>query len=221
MTGSAAAGSIRTAAAVSSFSPFTFASITASIATNPLPIELLSFTANYNGHSVDLKWKTATEVNNDFFTVERSTDAQNFSSIGIVYSKATGGNSTSPLSYYLNDADVKEGTYYYRLKQVDYDGHSSYSKVAVVPITEENAVFVIKPNPTSGTSDIVYNCNDAENPTLNVFDSRGRLVLTKTISCVKGENVTSLDLSEQSEGLFYVTLTTSTNVYKSKLVRNK
>lgn len=220
MTGSAALGTIRTAAAVTAFSPFTFSSISVSLVTNPLPVELLNFSANYNGQSVDLNWKTASEKNNDYFNVERSTDVEHFTFIGQVASKAGRGNSTTELSYYLNDNNVKEGTYYYRLKQVDFNGKFNYSGIVSVVIDgQQNNVFSIKPNPTANTSDVIYHCNSSQNATINVYDSRGRMVIMKTINCIKGENVTNIDLSGQPEGIFYVTLTTAENVYKSKLLK--
>ncbi len=221
MTGGVAAGSIRTSAVVTSFSPFTFASVSASLATNPLPIELLNFTANYNGQSVDVTWNTATEVNNNYFDVERSVDAENFASIKKVPSKASGGNSSYTLSYGMNDADVKEGVYYYRLKQTDFDGSVSYSGIVSVTIESVNAVFTIKPNPTTSMSDVIYFCENNESANVNVYDTRGRLIISKTINCVKGENVTSIDLGEQPDGLFYITLTAGNNVYKSKLLKSK
>lgn len=221
MTGSAALGTIQTSGAVTSFSPFTFASISATLATNPLPVELLTFNAIYNGQSVDVTWNTATEINNSYFNVERSIDAQNFVSITQVPSKAIGGNSTSLLSYSFNDADVKEGVYYYRLKQTDFGGNIKYSAIAPVTIDAQNSIFMVRPNPTANTADIIYHCSGSENANIKVYDARGRLVISKTINCIKGENVTNIDLREQPDGLFYITLTTGNNVFKSKLLKTK
>lgn len=221
MTGAVAAGSVRTAAVVTAFSPFTFSSISGGLPVNPLPIELLSFTANYNGQSVDVNWNTATEINNDYFDVERSTDAENFISIKKFASKAVGGNSTASLNYAMNDVDVTNGVYYYRLKQTDLDGSISYSGIVSVTIENMNAVFTIKPNPTTSTSEIIYYCSGTESASINVYDARGRLIISKTINCVKGENLTSIDLGEQPDGLFYITLTAANNVYTSKLLKSK
>lgn len=188
--------------------------------TTPLPIELLTFEAAYNGKTIDVKWITASELNNDYFTVERSTNAIDFSDIGTVPSKATNGNSTSPLDYYLNDADVQPGVYYYRLKQTDFNGTYKHSNIVSVTI-DDNAIFIIKPNPTTTTSDIIYTCFGSENATLKVFDYRGRLVVSKDLLCIKGQNISTIDLSEQPDGMFFVTLTTNEKVYKTKLLKSK
>lgn len=188
--------------------------------TTPLPIELLTFEAAYNGKTVDVKWITASEVNNNYFTVERSTNAIDFNDIGTVPSKAINGNSSSPLDYYLNDADVQSGVYYYRLKQTDFNGTYNYSNIVSVTI-DDNAIFIIKPNPTTTTSDVIYTCFGSENATLKVFDYRGRLVVSKDLLCTKGQNITTIDLSEQPDGMFFVTLTTNEKVYKTKLLKSK
>lgn len=188
--------------------------------TTPLPIELLTFEAAYNGKTVDVKWITASEVNNNYFTVERSTNAIDFNDIGTVPSKAINGNSSSPLDYYLNDADVQSGIYYYRLKQTDFNGTYNYSNIVSVTI-DDDAIFIIKPNPTTTTSDVIYTCFGSENATLKVFDYRGRLVVSKDLLCTKGQNISTIDLSEQPDGMFFVTLTTNEKVYKTKLLKSK
>lgn len=188
--------------------------------TGPLPVELLSFDAEYNGESVDVTWTTASEINNDYFTVERSRDAANFNSIGTVPSQSANGNSTVHLSYYLNDREVETGVYYYRLKQTDFNGTYKNSDVVSVTI-DENGVFSIKPNPTAAITDIIYTCSGSENAIIKVFDNRGRLAVSKNILCNKGQNVTTIDLSEQPDGVFFVTLIANGKVYKTKLVKNK
>jgi autotransporter-associated beta strand protein len=146
--GLAGPGSI-TSDIVLSFSPFNFGSESAGV--NPLPIELLSFTAIFNGKEVDLKWVTATEINNDFFTIERSKDGVNFQEVAIVPSKSLNGNSTISISYFFQDHLNMSGEYYYRLKQSDFDGKFSYSKVVAVKIKSNSLLeFNLFPNPNNG-----------------------------------------------------------------------
>lgn len=184
-----------------------------------LPIELLRFDAAYNGKNVDVTWATATELNNDYFVVERSEDGTNFNKIATVDSKALHGKSESTLHYEFNDPDVKTGVYYYRLKQVDFDFKTKTSDVVTVVIVNDNDVFSVKPNPTSNSAEVSYYCYSNENATLRVYDNRGRLLTERQISCAKGQNKSDLSLDSEAEGLYIITLTTSNKVYKTKLVK--
>jgi hypothetical protein len=98
---------------------------------NPLPIELLSFTAKYQDGIVLLNWATGSEINNDYFTLERSRDALNAEIIGFVDGA---GNSSRTLHYQFVDRDPLPGISYYRLKQTDYDGSFEYSQWVAVQV---------------------------------------------------------------------------------------
>jgi hypothetical protein len=138
---------------LSSFSQFGIATPTIV----PLPVGLLSFTAVINGKDVDLKWETATEVNNDFFTVERSPDALEF---GFVDKVKGAGNSTQPLGYFTKDNQPLPGVSYYRLKQTDFDGHFKYSNVVPVNFVSGGfEVLNIYNNPASGMIEITLSSN--------------------------------------------------------------
>jgi hypothetical protein len=113
----------------------------------PLPIELLSFDADVVLNEVELNWTTATEQNNDFFTVQRSVNGEVWEAIG---EKIKGGGNTTELRHYkTTDGMPHEGVSYYRLKQTDYDGQFSYSSIKRV---ELSSVYQLKafPNPTDG-----------------------------------------------------------------------
>ena len=142
VTGVLPSGTI-TASGVSSFSPFTLAS-TAPRPANPLPIELLFFRAKPNGKVVDLTWATASEKDNDYFTVERSKDGIRFDPV----LKVPGaGNSTEALYYYEVDERPLPGISYYRLKQTDFDGTFSYSNIVAVQMPVDDQTFAVFPNP--------------------------------------------------------------------------
>ena len=151
------------------FNPITMGSLTAD---NPLPVELLNFNAVMNNRIVDLTWQTASEHNNDFFTVERSADGFNFEPI--LY-KDGAGNSTTLLSYSDKDVQPLEGVSYYRLKQTDFDGAFEYSEIRVVS-TSDDAQVLVYPNPSSG------NVNIRSNQVLKniqLITADGRIVLTE------------------------------------------
>ncbi len=94
-----------------------------------LPIELAEFTAEKSGTSVNVKWTTFTEKNNAYFTIERAADATNWEPLSVVMGQ---GNSNKPFSYGMFDSSPLKGVSYYRLKQTDYNGTFSYSRIVAV-----------------------------------------------------------------------------------------
>jgi hypothetical protein len=186
-----------------------------------LPIELLSFDADYNGKSVDLLWETATETNNNYFTIDRSTDGNDYTFLAKVPSKAAGGTSTSALSYTLNDPSVKSGHYYYRLKQTDLNGTYKYSAVATVTVDNLQDVFSLKPNPAENSVEILYRCNSDESALLKVFDFKGQQIVATEVQCSAGNNTSKLDLSLLPDGMYFVSLGANGKLYKTKLVIQK
>lgn len=97
----------------------------------PLPVELLSFTAQQTQQQVILEWLTATETNNAGFVVERSADARNWENIGWVEGH---GNANRMIRYQYLDRQPLQGINYYRLKQVDYDGAYEYHKIVALRV---------------------------------------------------------------------------------------
>ncbi len=115
--------------------------------TSALPIELIEFTANYRATEKDvlIKWVTSSEVNNDYFTVEKSIDAQNFEELTIVQGA---GNSNQVLNYSTLDEKPYNGISYYRLKQTDFNGQFKYSNIVSVNINHGEPIVRVYPNPT-------------------------------------------------------------------------
>ncbi len=112
----------------------------------PLPVELLSFYARLQGQEVLLTWQTASEINNDRFEVYRANNNGNWHKIGEVDGA---GNSQSELHYQFTDTKAPIGEVYYRLRQVDFDGSSSYSHIETVRIAAAKPVQTLRlyPNP--------------------------------------------------------------------------
>ncbi|MBK9731259.1 MAG: T9SS type A sorting domain-containing protein [Chitinophagaceae bacterium] len=109
-----------------------------------LPIELFSFTAKQQSKEVLLAWSTASEVNNDYFSLERSSNAIDFESIGDVNGA---GTSKEILNYFFTDEHPGAGINYYRLKQTDYDGQHSYSNIEAVDFRTDPLAITAYPNP--------------------------------------------------------------------------
>lgn len=108
-----------------------------------LPIELLNFSCNDVGNSVLLEWQTASEINNDYFEIERSSNGIDWEALMQI--KGAGTTNTIQ-SYNFLDEVIVEGIHYYRLKQVDYDGKFSYSHICGTEIQPNNKLIVY-PNP--------------------------------------------------------------------------
>lgn len=170
-TGNAASGTIISSGAVTSFSPFTLASTTSA---NPLPIELVEFVAIPLGDYVELQWSTLSELNNDYFTVERSADGIEFMEIGFL---AGAGTTQERINYNYEDNSPLVGINYYRLKQTDFDKSISYSEIIKVDLQAPEQI-ILYPNPVNQSGIVNVNTKD----TFAIFNSLGQIVLLSTES---------------------------------------
>jgi len=132
-SGTAAGGSMSSSSAVSTFSPFTLGS---SSSTNVLPIELVSFTGEKKDNRNILNWTTASEINNAYFTVEKSYNGIDFEWVG---TQEGSSPSTQIINYSLSDYNILETLNYYRLKQTDFDGKFEYSKTISIDNRVDNS----------------------------------------------------------------------------------
>ncbi|MFT5617044.1 MAG: hypothetical protein ACI85I_000260 [Arenicella sp.] len=178
----------------------------------PLPIELLSFDAIViPNNQVELAWQTAFEINNDYFTIERSMDGQEWKPIAEMKGA---GNSKTIQTYQDMDEEPYLGTSYYRLKQTDFDGKFEYSRVRSVTIDEVfDTEINIYPNPTE--SKITITGNVAELNHIQVFNVLGQDVTSLTIQIRESEKELVVDLSSLSAGMYCIkTKNTISKVHK-------
>ncbi len=126
---------------------------------NPLPIELVSFDATLQGNSVELTWVSATEINNDFYSIYKSNDGQTWEFWKDVQGA---GNSNEELSYTEMDNEPYQGKNYYKLSQTDFDGTTEELGVRQVELTVVNTELFAYPNPTSGELNVVGLSSDNE-----------------------------------------------------------
>lgn len=147
---------------------------TANIAQTPLPIELLSFEGRaLSATSALLEWSTASEHDNDFFTVERSVNTEEWSVVGTVDGA---GNSTSNKQYSMVDRDAPAGLIYYRLRQADLDGTSTLSDAVAVQLDgDDHAQPVVYPNPSDGPIVIVLPQGVEDAIGFTLIDGAGRV----------------------------------------------
>ncbi len=140
-----------------------------------LPVDLLSFTGQCNNNNIVLEWTTASEMNNDNFTIERSEDGTTWKVIGTVKSA---GNSSVIQKYSLTADETKNEISYFRLKQTDIDGKFKYFNILQVNNCYKNLIGInIYPNPSNGRS--LYgriNLKANEAYSIEIFDTLGKIV---------------------------------------------
>ena len=162
-----------------------------------LPIDLLSFNAVSENLHVNVNWVTASEVNNDYFTIERSADGQSWEAVQRVNGS---GNSTNELNYSWLDTSPHSGVSYYRLKQTDYNGKSeTFDAVSVVQ--SEVKELQAYPNPVSQVTSLLG--VDADQPLL-VYNTTGVEVTGNVIFSSSTSQKFFLDMSQLPRGLYFV-----------------
>jgi len=177
---------------------------------NPLPIELTNFKASCDGNEVRINWTTASEVNNDYFTVQRSADLVTFDNIAVVEGA---GNSNTALNYDAIDNNPVDGIAYYRLVQTDFNGQTeTFSPVAVTCSSRPVDVVSVYPNPAQNELNINVNLTGNDHGTLVVYNHLGQQVLTRTINADKGFNNYTLDVSGFAAGQYFVNINLGSRV---------
>ncbi len=172
------------------------------IGDNPVPVELVSFNASVAGNNVNLNWVTATEINNSGFVVERKVIDGMFNSVTFIKGN---GTTTNPSSYSFNDKDLSAGKYSYRLKQIDLDGTSSYSKTVEVEISQptEFALNQNYPNPFNPSTVISFELPVEANVTVTIFNSLGEEI-SKVVKgqLTAGHHQFTFDAHNLSSGVY-------------------
>lgn len=180
------------------------------LAPSTLPIGLIYFNG-LNEHSYNsFSWSTATEINNDYFTLEKTTDAVNF--IEVVKSNGA-GNSNTPLIYSIIDYYPTKGLSYYRLKQTDFNGEYTYSKLVMIDVPSQlTEDFSIYPNPFSTSATItISGASQLKNVELRIYNNLGEEVMVKIIN----SQITTLDTKDFLSGIYFYQLTDNNKIIQS------
>ena len=166
----------------------------------PLPIDLLSFSGDAVKIGNELYWQTISEINNDYFILEASVDANSFIEIGNIDGA---GNSSQLIDYYFLDKTPISSTTYYRLKQVDFNGKFSYSDVISIKRDKYDDIFIY-PNPTNDVLNIEIKSSNQINYTISVINIVGEEIHKTNYS---GNSKITLDVfSKLSTGVYFVNI---------------
>src|SRR5258706_3416648 len=185
---------------------------------NPLPISLLYFNAEPNGNKVDVSWATASEINNDFFTVEKSADATDFTPIAEVDGA---GNSLSTFDYFYPDYNPVHGVSYYRLKQTDFDGQFSYSPVVTVIYSGEYSFNIISAfTGVNSSLNLLFTDDTYEKCSVELYDVPGRIIYKEDITAVRGMNKKEIQIPELNQGIYFVTLSNGKQLQSAKFAQH-
>ncbi len=213
------AGSITTDWKVTSFSPFTLGSIGGG---NALPVTLTDIKATPAGNQINVQWTTAAEINNRGFEVQRSTDGTNFVQVDWV-----NGNGTTARTqrYVYEDKNVAPNTtYYYRLKQIDFDEQFEYSPMVSARITalkgKEITWSGFIPNPAAPDANLVIKADGEGKADVIITNSFGQKVFQTTLNIYRGINNLSLDLGALPAGTYITEISLNGERTTTRLVRH-
>jgi hypothetical protein len=164
----------------------------------PTPVTLMNFNVVKKLPYIGLTWETSQEVNNRGFEIQRRVNG-NFEVVGFVDTKGLKGYSNSTLSYNYDDYEnLPNGTVYYRLRQVDYDGHAAYSDIKAVRNNSREISVTVYPNPSNGNAKLIIP-SDAGKMDISIVDLTGRV-----LSRYSDFNGTKLDINNMNPGVYMI-----------------
>lgn len=184
---------------------------------SPLPIELISFNATLNKqNTVDVVWETASELNNDYFTIEKTQDGVNFETVDVVDGA---GNSTQNIRYSTIDTNPYKGLSYYRLTQTDFNKQLKRTPLVSIEYNKDEFSFSVYPNPSNG-KDLKLNLTGFDKETLIVVvDVLGKEYYSKVILLEDEKNVYAIDKLENiSPGIYWLVASSKQKLYSVKII---
>jgi hypothetical protein len=184
---------------------------------DPLPIELVRFAGECGDGSIELKWTTWTETNNDFFTVERSNNGTDFEIVDVIEGA---GNSNQSITYNAVDNLPYGGTSYYRLKNTDFTGKFEYSEIIAVTCgTDGNDFNFVNAYDVDQTDIIVeFTAADNEDYTIFLYDAAGRRALDFAGVGVDGMNKVRLPAGNLARGIYIINLSNSKKNFSKRVM---
>lgn len=187
-----------------------------------LPIQLLNFEAQQAGKQNIVKWETSTELENDYFEIERSEDGVYFYPIKKVATKATNGTSNAPIAYEIADDAVMNGRSYYRLKQIDLNKKTTFSRIVSLERNfNDETKFIIYPNPNNGKFFVdITGIENNKDVQIKIYDITGKLIRQYATDAFAIQSKDfNKELGEFSEvGVYLVVFTMDGKNYSTRIV---
>lgn len=182
-----------------------------------LPVEFKDFEAELLNDKTELHWSTASERNNSFFTIERSANGIDFTELKKVN---TVGNSNGMTDYHETDENPLTGISYYRIRQTDGDGRSTFTNIVAVSKEIELLEMTASPVPATDYLKIAYNSSNENTFRLNVYNLSGQLIHDEVIESKKGYNQTFIDVAQYEKGIYYLNIAGNGVTQKTKFLKN-
>jgi hypothetical protein len=201
-------GNIVTGTGFTSFSPFGV------LKSSALPIELVDFQAIKLEQSTLLTWITATELNNDYFAIERSANGSAFREIGRIAGK---GNSFVPQDYHFSDKAPLPGMNYYRLRQVDFDGEFTHSDVQSVRFEANRNQATIQPTLASNEVRILFPAEATDPAAVELLDFSSRILQVWQIEEANGDF--NINVSELKAGVYFLKIESGKTIETHRFVK--
>jgi len=177
-----------------------------------LPVELISFTGEQGiNNKIELFWTTATELNNDFFVVQRSVDLKSWVSVDTVLGS---GTINEEVHYTSTDFDPSINNNYYRLMQHDYDGKKNESNIIFVSYTPDQKSVLIYPNPTKNSVTLEPESGQIEQ--VSIYNSFGEVVSNQEI---EPSHQVTIDLTNYPKGVYVINLYYKVKISSHKLIK--
>lgn len=183
----------------------------------PLPVEMIFFSVEENQNQAVLTWATAVEINNDYFSVERSSDGLYFETIG----KVSGvGNSNEVINYSFVDKNPYSGFSYYRLKQTDFDEQFEYSELILLIRDEQlNSFIQFYPNPATANNLTLKNTGKAlDNLTIELMSLSGKVVFVKELASFQQNELLPIGSNSIAAGTYILLIKGDTDIMKQKVI---
>lgn len=182
------------------------------------PVSFLPLTATKQGdRQVLLTWKTASEQHNDHFTIERSSDGVNFTDV--LGSVPGNGNSNMLRSYSFTDKEPLAGWNFYRIRQVDFDGRSSYSNIAPLQLNGAGSLLRVYPNPARNQVLVEFSSQSAQAVQISLIDNKGATVKQVTLRAGQGLNRQWIDLTGLSQGIYLLKTVVGSNTLVQRVLK--
>ncbi len=184
----------------------------------PVAVELVSFCVNAKNGLTELLWKTASESNNYGFEIQRSEDGKSFTTIGFA---AGNGTTMVQQNYIFFDTNVNVGSYYYRLKQIDYDGTFNYSSLVQITFAPPHYFNLGQnyPNPFNSATTIPFEISNRAFVRLTLYDGHGRLVKTLANAFFEaGNHELRVNVVDLASGIYFYELAVEQSQHTKKMV---